>query len=244
MPDSADVARRVVAQLLHDGYTAGDRLPSERRLAAEIGVGRSVVREALRSLSLLGIVDLRRGDGTYLTVASAEPLARATELGQLLGPGRVVDLATVSAELEVVASGLAGERRTEAVLHAMDDNQEALERSLGRTPLLIEVHRQFHGLVWEAASNHVLEQILGSMCSLLDHAFGRAAAAEPDRTWIARDHRAVLEAIRFRDRDRARSAMAAHMSTVAQRLAHSAGAVAEPGGKGLNREYPAAADPV
>lgn len=226
-PNSADVARLVVARLLRDGYTAGDRLPSERQLAVELGVGRSVIREALRSLSLLGVLDLRRGDGTYLSESSTEPIARAAELGPLIGPGRLHDLSSVSTRLEAAVAGLAADRRTDASLRAMDANQDALERSYDLPQEMVNLHRHFHGLVWEAASNHALAQILGSICSLLDHALGRAVAQESDHTWIIVDHRKVLEAIRFRDRASAGAAMEAHMITVSDRLAAVDGATRE-----------------
>lgn len=224
VPDSADVARRVIAELVRAGYVAGDRLPSERQLAAELGVGRSVVREALRSLSLLGVLELRRGDGTYLAAVPGESVHRATELGRLMGPRRIRDLTTVSADLEAVMAALAAERRTDATLRQLDANQRELGRSLDRPQVLISLHRDFHALVWAAGANQVLTQVLGGICSLLDHSFGRAVEAETDRAWIARDHAIVLEAIRYRDRVNARAAMAVHMNTVSGRLsAHPAG---------------------
>lgn len=70
MRESNKLFHEVVNQLQHiiqrDGLEAGDKLPSERELAERLGVGRSSIREALRALELLGVIETRRGEGTYM----------------------------------------------------------------------------------------------------------------------------------------------------------------------------------
>ena len=84
-PLPAQVARLLLDYLLAGNVRPGTRLPSERRLAEELGVGRSVVREALKSLGLLGLVEVRQGDGTYLRRIESDLLPRVIEWGLLLG---------------------------------------------------------------------------------------------------------------------------------------------------------------
>jgi GntR family transcriptional repressor for pyruvate dehydrogenase complex len=216
-PDSAEVARRLISQLLQDGYKQGDRLPSERQLGQDLGVGRSVVREALRSLSLLGIIDLRPGAGTYLSQVADEPVPKASELGRLLTMRRVGDLATVSLHLETVMAGFAAERRGEAAISDLDGLHAEL--ASGRESLLaVEIERRFHAAVWAAASNHVLAEILASIRALLDAPLAGAIETAADGRWIVEDHALVTEAIRYREADAARAAMTAHMTRIARSL--------------------------
>jgi GntR family transcriptional regulator, transcriptional repressor for pyruvate dehydrogenase complex len=217
--DSAEVARRLLSQVLRNGYQQGDRLPSERDLGIELRVGRSVVREALRSLALLGIVELKRGDGTYLRAAADDTVPKAAELGLLLGPRRIRDLGTVGQHLESVVAGLAAARRTDAALDALDRLQAELAVAVvGDSAHLMSLHREFHETVRSAASNHVLARVLDSIGALLDTPLNQALAAERDHRWIIEDHGKVLEAIRYRDEARAREAMAGHMRLLAARL--------------------------
>ena len=64
-PLATEIARRLVDYLLAGGVEPGERMPSERQLAQAFGVGRSAIREALKALTLLGLVEVRHGDGTY-----------------------------------------------------------------------------------------------------------------------------------------------------------------------------------
>ena len=143
---SAEVARRLVALLLQGGYKPGERLPAERQLGSDLGVGRSVVREALRSLFLLGIVDMRPGAGTFLKQVADEPVPKASELGRLLSAPRVADLATMCVNLESVMAGFAAERRGEATMAELDQHQ--LYVASDRSALaVIEVEHRFHAAV-------------------------------------------------------------------------------------------------
>src|SRR5277367_1929136 len=84
-PLSNEVAQVLLDHLVSGRYEPGQRLPSERALADTLGVGRHVVREALKSLTLLGLVVVRQGDGTYLQSNQSDLLMGSFEWGLLLG---------------------------------------------------------------------------------------------------------------------------------------------------------------
>ena len=88
-------------------------MPSERQLAEAFGVGRSAMREAIKALSLIGLVEVRQGDGTYLRKADSALLPEVIEWGLLLGERRTMDLVEARQEIEIVIAGLAARRRTE-----------------------------------------------------------------------------------------------------------------------------------
>ena len=83
-------------------------MPSERKLAEALGVGRSIVRQALKSLTVLGLLDVRQGDGTYLRRTDSPFLPVAIEWGLLLGVKRATDLVEARHYLEVVIAGTGG----------------------------------------------------------------------------------------------------------------------------------------
>jgi len=214
---SAEVARRLVSLLLQGGYKPGDRLPAERQLGHDLGVGRSVVREALRSLYLLGIVDMRPGAGTYLSQVADEPVPKASELGRLLSARRIADLSTVCVHLETVMAGFAAERRGEAAIADLD--QLHAEVASDRHALTVfEVEDRFHATVWSAATNHVLEEVLTSIRALLDAPLSQAISAVTDLRWIHDDHLQMTEAVRYRDAEMARTLMTDHMQRLASGL--------------------------
>src|SRR5687767_8674020 len=89
---SMEVARRLLDYLLAGEMKTGMRLPPERKLAEALGVGRTVVREALKSLTLLGLIEVRQGDGNYVRATESSLLPQAIEWGLLLGAKRTRDL--------------------------------------------------------------------------------------------------------------------------------------------------------
>jgi DNA-binding FadR family transcriptional regulator len=116
---TTEIARKLLVYFLAGRFAPGHRLPSERSLAQTLGVGRSVVREALKSLTLLGIVEVRQGDGTFLRSTESDLLPHAIEWGLLLGTRRTRDLIEVRRYLESILVALAAERRDETDLTAL-----------------------------------------------------------------------------------------------------------------------------
>ena len=88
---SVEVARHLLEYLLSGHFAPGDRIPSERQLAQALQVGRAGVREAIKSLNLLGLIKVRQGDGTYLAHTVSSLLPEVIEWGLLLGERRVED---------------------------------------------------------------------------------------------------------------------------------------------------------
>ncbi len=107
------ISRQLLDYLLSGRVQPGDRLPPERKLAEALGVGRSVVREALKSLTLLGLLEVRLGDGTYVKRVDADILPESIEWGLVLGAGHVPDLLEARRHLDVILAGLAAVRRDE-----------------------------------------------------------------------------------------------------------------------------------
>jgi GntR family transcriptional regulator, transcriptional repressor for pyruvate dehydrogenase complex len=213
-----EVARRLLDYFLSGEVEPGMRIPSERRLAESLGVGRSLVREALKSLHLLGLLEVRQGDGTYLKRTDSELLPQVIEWGLLLGERPALDLVEARAHLEVVVAGLAAERRD---ARALDDLRGLLTemRESNDNPLrFVEADVGFHLRVGEAAGNVILSDMLSGVRALLRVWIRRVVEAAGRTGPSYEDHLPIFEAIERGDRAAAIAAMAAHMEGASARL--------------------------
>ncbi len=225
-PLTSEVVRQLIDGVLANRIGAGERLPSERKLSEMLGVGRSVVREALKSLTVLGLVEVRQGDGTYLRGSEAGFLTRAIEWGLLLGAHEAGDLVEARCHLEEVITALAGERRSDADLEDLHRLMAEMEASKHDTERFVEADMAFHAKVAEASGNSTLQRIMLSIASLLRVWIGRVMQQETNFTPTCEEHRRVLAAIEAGDPVAAREAAAAHMHRARSRLERS---LREPG---------------
>src|SRR5205807_9381093 len=117
---------KIRERIVTGAWGAGDRLPKESALAAELGLSRNSLREAVRALSLARVLEVRQGDGTYVSSLEASELLEPTSLATNLLQGRtVLELFEVRRMLEPEAAAL-------AALRADDDTKAALRRELDR----------------------------------------------------------------------------------------------------------------
>ena len=115
-----EAIEKIKAMIVSGTLRAGDRLPKEADLAAELGLSRSSLREAVRALSLMNILDVRQGDGTYVT--SLEPTLLLEALSFIVDFHRdatVLELLAVRRILEPAATAMAAERATDAELEEL-----------------------------------------------------------------------------------------------------------------------------
>lgn len=215
-----EIARKLIAYLLSGDIKPGTRMPSERALAAALGVGRSSVREALKSLGLLGLVEVRQGDGTYLRRPDSDLLPQVIEWGLLLNERRTLDLVDARQHLEIINAQLAAQRRTPADIKALNTALRLMSRR-SSPDAFVEADIAFHLAVAEAAQNAVMLDIVKSIQSLLKVWIRRAVTEAGETRGSHDEHVPVLEAIIAGDAEAAGAAMSQHMSRAAERLRRS-----------------------
>ncbi|MBO8190383.1 FadR family transcriptional regulator [Streptomyces oryzae] len=204
----------------------GDRLPKENELAAELGLSRNSLREAVRALSLIRVLDVRQGDGTYVTSLDPKLLLEAMSfVVDFHRDDTVLEFLAVRRILEPAATALAGPRIPVAELDALESRLDALERrleTLDPDPAaeeLVVADLEFHHRIVAASGNSVL-------CSLLDGLAGPTTRARMWRGPTRRDtvgrtldeHRRILAALRARDAEAARSWSTVHIAGAEQWL--------------------------
>jgi DNA-binding FadR family transcriptional regulator len=205
----------ILAYLRDRRLQPGDRLPSERDLAERLGVGRNAVREALATLVTLRIVESRPNSGIYLRhverEASFEALVMLTDMGGTPTPVEVAETMEVRGHLEVLAAGLACQRRTEADLERMEAVLRRTEEVLAQDGNIAAADTEFHIALVDATHNSVLVRVL--------HAFYRFTGERRQAMFedtaqgkaSLRDHRRLFEHIRARDSAKAQLLILRHM---------------------------------
>ncbi|WP_318217862.1 FadR/GntR family transcriptional regulator [Streptomyces sp. SCL15-6] len=210
-----EAIEKIKGMIVSGALRPGDRLPKESELAAGLGLSRNSLREAVRALSLIRILDVWQGDGTYVT--SLDPQLLLEALGFVVDFHRddtVLEFLAVRRILEPAATAMAASRIGERELDELGDRLDAL----GDDPSveeLVAADLEFHRAVVGASGNSVL-------CSLLEGlsgptARGRVLRGLTEEGAVGRtldEHRAILTALRDRDAEAARSWATVHIASV------------------------------
>jgi DNA-binding FadR family transcriptional regulator len=209
------VADRIQELIQADGLESGNRLPSERELAARLGVSRASLREALVALEIGGVIEVRSGSGIYVLDRHA-PAAAVAETGP--GPFEVLSARRmIEAEVAAKAARNASETALDAILAALLE----MERTYGDPASHDRADRNFHMALARAAGNAALASVVeylwdqrGDLAHRLKHHY------RPESLGAATlaDHRAIFTAVAARDESGARQAMRAHLARVHRAL--------------------------
>lgn len=206
---------RIRQMILTGELAPGDKLPPESKLAAELGLSRTSLREAVRALTLVGVIDTRQGDASYITSLGPELLLNALGLAMdLQREDTLADLVAVRRVLEPAAAAMAATRITdEEVQHLRTLIRPELTEDHAR--VAIGLDREFHHTIVQASGNPLLAALLDAL----------SAPTTRMRTWrartlpgiisaTAREHEAILTALASGDAQLAWAATTVHIAGV------------------------------
>lgn len=185
-------------------YHPGDKLPNEMELSEELGISRITLREAIRILCTRGLVEIRRGRGTY--VISNDPALRADPCAseKELTDATTRDLMEYRLALEPAAAYYAAKRADEKELDHMDALLELMDRLSAQGQSVIQVERDFHCAIASAGHNPLFAQLI----PVLQYSIQDYNSASQERTGVfLRDYREISRYIRERNGEAARAAM-------------------------------------
>lgn len=212
------VAESLRELILAGKLRQGDALPPERVLAERFGVSRATVREALRVVELWGLIETRRGGGSYVSLPSLEHIV--APLSTILQHNRALQDELLDARLvfEPSVCWLAAQRRTAEDLAAIE---AIITRQTGRVEqgeLAVEEDSAFHLALAEATHNRVIPQLIQTINDLLLESRLRSLRT-PDRPRRSLEgHLRILAALRAGDAEAARQAMRDHITEIAASL--------------------------
>lgn len=189
----------------------GVRLPPERDLAEQIGVSRTVVREAVRILVAKGLLETTHGVGTVVRQVNSDQIAEHLQI-MLQTRGFSLDhLHHVRSILEVEIAGMAALRATDEATQELDRILAEAEVVMSRPEAFADKDAEFHRLLAEVSRNPLLVMLLDSIRDLMREV-RLSVSRHPDLfEMVIPDHRKILECVNNRDEDGARHAMQQHL---------------------------------
>jgi DNA-binding FadR family transcriptional regulator len=212
--DDASLQERIVALIHERGLTPGSPMPTEVQLMELLGASRNSVREAVRALQALGIVEIRHGHGTFVGHASLDALTPSFAFRVRSGPGGIRALHDLVEVRELIETGLIGQvaQSTSAPRLAA---LEALANGMDRDR---EADRAFHALLYDSCGNELVLQLIGLFWDVYHEVEPTLGPPEERTAEIAVNHRRIVAALRARDAEAAREAMRLHFRDVKARI--------------------------
>lgn len=212
---TADICRKMVGQLIRGNWAEGEKIPAERELSKKLGVGRASLREALKALEIMGMIETRLGDGTYVCKRSdffSRPLLWAIAGSSEADARELIEARTV---IEVELAGLAAEHATAANLKEIGEHLDRMVKAKKKPEEFVRADVDFHLAIGRAASNSILMNALHLIRNLLHEWIMGAVGAKgvPDKACA--QHRRLLAAIQSQDRAVARKEMRKHLQDMA-----------------------------
>lgn len=196
--------------IIDNGLAAGDPLPAESLLARELGVGRNSVREAIKALESVGVLETRRGIGVFVREFSFDPILDHLPYGlgrelrdveDVLEIRRTLELGLIEKCVATIgADDLAALRRVLDTMRAKAERGETFAAE----------DQQFHALLFRGLGNRVLIRLLEIFWQAFHKASGFFALDNPDPVATWRDHEALFDAVAARDPVQARERLEAH----------------------------------
>ncbi|MDR1519169.1 MAG: FadR family transcriptional regulator [Planctomycetota bacterium] len=220
-----DIVQQIIGKIESGELKTGDRLPTERDLGEQLGVSRTSVREALRALELLGIIESKVSEGTFVKQSDLDRILLRFN-GDAADEKRVSEIYEMRILLETFSARQAARKRTPAHLKAMRDAIEAMKNDIaggnrGQSP-----DNLFHKIIAEAADNSVLNNIL-ALCAEMIASSIRVANAHVNVNDIIEEHEKMYKAIEKRNDKLAERLMRAHIRRALERTRFVAGAAAK-----------------
>lgn len=216
-----DLAVENIKNLIITGtLRPGDRLPPEQELAESLGLSRGSLREAVRALTAMKVLDVRQGDGTYVTSLSPDILIESM--------GFIVDFhqdetllhffhvrRLLEAEAAAVAASRIDATGLDTLLGLLEIGEKLAREEVVNQKKLLENDQTFHRLITAAGGNPVLAAIADTMSGKTTRArIWRGLADEDAALRTVQEHRWIYEALRDRDAERARLRAGVHVCGV------------------------------
>lgn len=207
------VADMLLDMISSGGYGEGDRLPPERVLVEQLGVSRTVVREALNLLEARGILSIEHGRGAVVTSNGAHVLHNGLGILLRMEPSALWELMEIRKALEVEVAGLAAERATPEDTEIMHAALDRMRENINAPEGYVDADVEFHDLLVRSARNRVLLMMMEPIVDLLLSSRRMTGSKEANAKRALRAHEAILKQVEAKDVEGARIEMRKHMMT-------------------------------
>ena len=212
------IAEELIRMVDSGDFEPGEALPPERDLAEMFGVGRSSVREALRALQAVGVVEKRQGGGTYIH-NPPNTAAACFNISGILQRYSMMELSEARMIIEEQTVALAAQNATQENVEAMEEANAKLLKALESydPEAIVDLDMRVHQAIADGANNAFITEMLDMLLRIFSEA--NKAVLTPDKVESAVDfHRRIIDCIRRSDAKCAVKEMEAHLADVRERI--------------------------
>ena len=214
-----EIVKRLVSLILDEGLKPGDKLPSERQLMEKFSVGRSSLREAVKTLTALGVVEVSVGEGMFVGRGEMQVLSKPLSWALLMGEGSTREVIDARRVVEVELAGMAAAHATDEEIAAIGEQLATMRANIDQpSEVYSRTDLEFHLRVARAGHNRVLYHMLDTLRQILRVWIVEVISGYEDKLESYSEHVPIYEGIRTHDVAAARVAMAKHLDSVAGRL--------------------------
>lgn len=215
---SDDLVERLLQLIKSEAYKRGDRLPSIAEMTSRLKVGHPTLREALRKLEVIGIIEIKHGSGIYIKRDQDILLVSNPIFGGAVSKQLVLDLLEARMPIEMQAVGLAATKASKANLEKIAELMQTAAENLDNDAVLSPTNLAFHCEIAVASGNTVLSQLLEVLNDLFRDEQRLILDIYGDRKKDHKEHMEILEALNKRDVDLAKERMQNHLKGVREVL--------------------------
>lgn len=214
---SEQVVDQIKDMILRGELKKNDKLPSEREMAKDLHVSRTSVREAIHELEIIGLVETRPGEGTFIKDEFDDILTNSFSVLLLINQSNISEILELRKIIERGSIALAAERMTD---QEIQDIEKLLDQAkhLTSDDELVDYDVEFHSRIVRGSKNFLLQSLLNATSSLIEYSISNVRAnilKEPRHKGnIVDQHDAILQALKSRDGAKAAAAMDQHLNYV------------------------------
>lgn len=217
-----EITDHIINRVKQGELVSGDRLESVEKLAEAFDVSRSAVREALSGLRAMGLVEMRQGEGTFITSFDASSFSLPAVTALIMKRNDLKELAQVRRMLEIGTVGLAAENRTESDLDSLYEALKLMPNAKGERELGEQADLAFHLAIAEATQNKMLMNLQKSVADITLESMRETRRVvlytEDGVDRLYREHEQIYNAIKNQDIEKAQAAMRHHLVLVEEVL--------------------------
>ncbi|HUN99809.1 MAG TPA: FadR/GntR family transcriptional regulator [Bradyrhizobium sp.] len=213
-----EIVKALTDLIMNRVWKPGDLIPSEKELAIRFQVGRSTIREAVKSLVVLGVLEARAGEGSFVREATSELLSGAFRWGLLLGERNLDDLVDVRVLVEVECTRRAARRHSRELVEELFESISEMQTRQADDNAFKESDTSFHLTISRAAQNPIFENIGSTIQSMVRIWYPKTYYIPETKGRTIAEHTAIADAIASGKEAEAADAMRQHLVNAGKRL--------------------------
>ncbi|MEN0645194.1 FadR/GntR family transcriptional regulator [Alkalicoccobacillus gibsonii] len=214
---SQNIVQQLMELIINGTIPPGGKLPSERKLMEMFGVGRSTLREAIRALAALGLIDVRVPEGTFVAESFGDFFTKHLELMSKISFDNILELVEARVGVEVILAEMAAKKSTDEDHVRLDDVVKRMQ-SASKHDTFLELDLEFHRLIAEMARNSFLTEVLQISSVVTKVWMAKVIEGYSIQQKLMDQHIAVAQAIKEKNTEKAKEAMSIHLDTINQLL--------------------------